>query len=72
MHILSKPLVAAIRLYQRVLSPYLPQSCRFHPSCSQYAIEAIDKHGPWRGSLLTLKRVGRCHPWHSGGFDPVE
>jgi putative membrane protein insertion efficiency factor len=60
-------LVAAYRLF---LSPLLGGRCRFFPSCSEYAEEAIRHHGPWRGSLLTLRRLGRCHPFHPGGYDP--
>ncbi len=64
-------LILPIRLYQRVISPLLGPRCRFYPSCSQYAMEAIQKHGAVRGSWLALLRVLRCHPWHSGGIDPV-
>ncbi|HZO20380.1 MAG TPA: membrane protein insertion efficiency factor YidD [Gemmatimonadaceae bacterium] len=64
-------LVASVRGYQVVLSPLLPSSCRYFPSCSAYAIEALEKHGPWRGGWLAAKRIGRCHPFHPGGFDPV-
>ncbi|ESQ14462.1 MAG TPA: membrane protein insertion efficiency factor YidD [Chromatiaceae bacterium] len=60
-----------IRTYQLVVSPFLGNHCRFYPSCSQYAIEAIDRFGTLRGSLLALRRLSRCHPWHAGGFDPV-
>ncbi|MCK9524346.1 MAG: membrane protein insertion efficiency factor YidD [Limnochordia bacterium] len=59
-----------IRGYQRFVSPLLPRSCRFYPTCSEYAIRAITKHG-WKGLWLAMKRIGRCHPWHPGGFDPV-
>jgi putative membrane protein insertion efficiency factor len=62
---------ALIRGYQVFVSPLLGPRCRFFPSCSQYAIEAIDAHGAPRGVWLTLRRLGRCHPWHAGGFDPV-
>ena len=60
-----------IRLYQWTVSPLLGPSCRFHPSCSQYALEAVLRFGVLRGSALTLKRLARCHPFHPGGFDPV-
>ena len=60
-----------IRAYQLVLSPLLGPRCRFYPSCSHYAIEAMDTHGAARGTWLTIKRISRCHPWHVGGFDPV-
>ncbi|MGI6652416.1 MAG: membrane protein insertion efficiency factor YidD [Limnochordia bacterium] len=59
-----------IRGYQRFISPLLPRSCRFYPTCSEYAVQAITKHG-WRGLWLAIKRIGRCHPWHPGGYDPV-
>lgn len=64
-------LVAFVRGYQLIISPLLPAACRYYPSCSAYAVEALEKHGAWRGSLLTIKRIGRCHPFHPGGFDPV-
>jgi putative membrane protein insertion efficiency factor len=57
--------------YRRVLSPLLGPTCRFYPSCSAYALEALEKHGAARGSWLAAKRVSRCHPWHEGGIDPV-
>lgn len=55
----------------RLISVHLPPRCRFHPSCSQYALEALQMHGAGRGSWLAIRRVGRCHPWHDGGLDPV-
>ena len=60
-----------IRAYQRLVSPLLGPRCRFHPSCSQYALEAIDTHGALRGVWLALRRLLRCHPLHPGGYDPV-
>jgi len=60
-----------IRAYQLVVSPLLGPSCRFAPSCSAYAMEAIAAHGPARGSWLAVQRIARCHPWHPGGVDPV-
>jgi len=60
-----------IRLYQLTLSRILPPSCRFYPSCSHYGYEAIQKYGLIKGGWLTVKRVGRCHPFHPGGYDPV-
>ncbi|HEY7637952.1 MAG TPA: membrane protein insertion efficiency factor YidD [Gemmatimonadales bacterium] len=60
-----------IRGYQRLLSPLLPPSCRFYPSCSQYALEAINRHGALKGSWLAACRLARCHPFNAGGFDPV-
>jgi uncharacterized protein len=62
---------AAIRVWQLLLAPVLPPSCRYLPSCSHYAEEAIVRHGPARGSWLALRRVCRCHPWGGSGFDPV-
>ena len=64
-------LVLFVRAYQVVLSPLLPASCRYQPSCSNYAIEALEKHGALRGSWLAAKRIARCHPFHPGGYDPV-
>lgn len=60
-----------IRLYQWTLSPLLGPRCRFYPSCSQYALEAITRFGVMRGGWLAARRLGRCHPWQPGGFDPV-
>lgn len=60
-----------IRGYQRMVSPILPSSCRFWPSCSQYTLEAVDRYGVIRGTWLGLRRIARCHPFHPGGFDPV-
>ena len=64
-------LVLPIRLYQRFISPFLPPTCRFSPTCSQYALEAVLEHGVLRGSWLALRRVLRCHPFSAGGYDPV-
>ncbi|MCK5245607.1 membrane protein insertion efficiency factor YidD [Candidatus Bipolaricaulota bacterium] len=66
-----KVLIFPIRVYQRVLSPLLPNRCRFHPTCSHYAVEAIEKHGAIRGVWLAIKRILKCHPLHPGGYDPV-
>jgi putative membrane protein insertion efficiency factor len=60
-----------IRAYQVCISPWLGAHCRFHPSCSQYALDAVREHGSLRGSWLTLRRLLRCHPFHPGGYDPV-
>jgi putative membrane protein insertion efficiency factor len=65
-------LVSLIRGYQVLISPILPPgTCRFHPTCSVYAIDAIRKHGAANGSWMAVKRIARCHPWHPGGYDPV-
>ena len=67
----SRVLSGMILLYQRLLSPRLGRNCRFLPTCSQYAREAIETRGAFRGSILALRRLGRCHPLHPGGYDPV-
>jgi putative membrane protein insertion efficiency factor len=64
-------LATLIRGYQRFVSPALPPSCRFYPSCSQYALEAVTRHGALKGGWLAARRLARCHPFHPGGFDPV-
>ena len=68
---LSKSFIALIKFYQRWISPMFAPSCRFHPSCSEYAIEAITLHGAVKGGYLTLRRLSKCHPLHAGGHDPV-
>jgi uncharacterized protein len=60
-----------LRIYKRWISPGLPSACRFHPTCSEYMMEAIERYGTWRGIGLGLRRLARCHPFHQGGFDPV-
>lgn len=69
--LLSYPLIFLVRLYQVTLSPLIGGSCRFHPTCSNYAIGALREHGPFKGLYLSVKRILRCHPWHAGGYDPV-
>lgn len=64
-------LILLVKAYRYGISPFLGQNCRFSPSCSEYAIEALHRHGAFRGLLLALRRVSRCHPWNPGGFDPV-
>jgi putative membrane protein insertion efficiency factor len=68
---MTRVLIAFIKLYQITLSPFFGQQCRFSPTCSQYAIESLQKHGIFKGLLLTIKRLSHCHPWHVGGHDPV-
>ncbi len=68
---MRKQVVAALRIYKRWISPMLPAACRYSPTCSEYMIEAVEKHGVARGVWMGLKRLGRCHPFHEGGFDPV-
>ena len=63
--------IAVLKFYKRFISPLLPSACRFHPTCSVYMMEAIEKHGAVRGVAMGLKRLGKCHPFHCGGFDPV-
>lgn len=64
-------LIKAVQLYRLLISPWFPPTCRFHPSCSHYAITAIQIHGPLSGSWLAVKRLLRCHPWGGHGYDPV-
>ena len=68
---MSGLMLAAIRFYQRSISVQTGPTCRYQPTCSQYAYEAIDRHGPWRGVWLAARRLGRCHPGRAGGYDPV-
>ena len=71
MRILSKMLILPIKFYQSAISPMFPPACRYTPSCSQYAIEAIMTHGPFKGMWLAMKRILRCNPWGGEGYDPV-
>jgi uncharacterized protein len=70
-HPISRLLIAGVCLYRATLGPLLGGQCRFHPTCSQYAIDAIHKHGPWRGAWKTLRRLARCHPLGGSGYDPA-
>jgi putative membrane protein insertion efficiency factor len=71
MNIMARILMWMIRAYQVILSPFFGQQCRFYPTCSQYALEAINRHGAIVGSYYTMRRLIRCHPWHAGGHDPI-
>ena len=63
--------IALLRLYKRWISPMLPSACRYHPTCSEYMMDAIARYGVVRGVWMGVRRIGRCHPFHEGGFDPV-
>ena len=71
LRILALPFMALIKLYQWILSPLLGPKCRFTPTCSQYSMQAFKKYGVFKGLWLTIKRIGRCHPWGGHGYDPV-
>lgn len=64
-------LIAGVKVYQMLLSPLLGANCRFHPTCSAYSVEALQVHGAWRGLVLSIKRISKCHPWGASGYDPV-
>ena len=68
---MSWPLIGLVKLYRLAISPWLGMNCRFQPTCSEYAIEALQKHGVFKGTWLAAKRIGRCHPWGGSGYDPV-
>ena len=69
--VMALPLILLVKFYQYCISPYTPASCRFVPTCSQYAIEALKKHGPFKGLYFAIRRILRCHPWGGSGYDPV-
>jgi len=69
--IFSLPFIALIKIYQLIISPWLGPKCRYTPTCSQYAVEALKKYGPLKGLWLAIKRISRCHPWGGHGYDPV-
>lgn len=69
--LLAQPLVGLVKLYRLAISPWLGGNCRFQPTCSTYAIEALQTHGVLRGTWLAARRIGRCHPWGGSGYDPV-
>lgn len=68
---LKAGIILLIKIYQKVVSPWTPASCRYNPTCSSYSIDAFQKHGLWKGFVLTIKRIGSCHPWGGSGHDPV-
>jgi uncharacterized protein len=68
---MKRPLILAIRGYRYLLSPWWGNHCRFDPTCSEYAMRAIEERGVLRGTWLAMRRISKCHPWHRGGFDPV-
>jgi uncharacterized protein len=68
---ISKLFIFIVRLYQGVISPLYPATCRYTPTCSEYSVQALKKHGPWKGGWLAIKRIGSCHPWGGSGYDPV-
>jgi putative membrane protein insertion efficiency factor len=68
---MRNPLIGLLRFYKWGISPLLPPACRFHPTCSEYMLEAVEKHGTLRGVWMGLRRLAKCHPFHAGGFDPV-
>ncbi|WP_129724420.1 membrane protein insertion efficiency factor YidD [Xylanivirga thermophila] len=69
---MKKFFIFLIKFYQRAISPGLPRNCRFYPTCSQYAIEAIEKYGATKGLWLAMKRISKCHPFNPGGYDPLQ
>ena len=68
---MRKLVMSGLRFYKRWISPLLPSACRFHPTCSEYMLEAVHRYGVWRGVWMGVKRLGRCHPFQEGGYDPV-
>ena len=68
---MKQAVIFLVRAYRLLLSPYLPPSCRYLPTCSQYAEEALDKYGALKGGMIALKRISRCHPWGGNGYDPL-
>ncbi|MGB0198894.1 MAG: membrane protein insertion efficiency factor YidD [Flavobacteriaceae bacterium] len=69
--VLIFPFVLLIKIYQTLISPFFPATCRFSPTCSSYSLEAFQKYGPIKGLWLSVKRIGKCHPWGGKGYDPV-
>ena len=71
-NILKRSIILMVRGYQIFISPIMPGKCRFYPTCSTYFIQAVEKYGPFKGSLLGIKRILKCHPFHEGGYDPLK
>ena len=71
-NVLKRSIILLVRGYQIFISPILPGKCRFYPTCSAYFIQAVEKYGPFKGSLLGVKRILKCHPFHEGGYDPLK
>jgi len=71
-NIVRDKIIAMIQTYQKLVAPFIPPCCRFYPSCSNYAVQSLEKYGVFKGSLLSLKRLLKCNPFHPGGLDPVE
>lgn len=69
--VMKKVLIGSVHFYQKYISPMSPPTCRFYPTCSNYALEALAEHGAMKGSFMAAKRISKCHPFHEGGFDPV-
>ncbi|MCT4618129.1 MAG: membrane protein insertion efficiency factor YidD [Marinisporobacter sp.] len=65
-------LIGMVKLYRKYISPLKPQTCRFYPTCSQYALQALEKYGAIRGTMISIKRILKCHPFHTGGYDPLK
>jgi putative membrane protein insertion efficiency factor len=68
---MALPFILLIKFYRAAISPFIPPSCRFTPTCSAYALESLQRHGALRGTWLAIRRIGKCHPFHGGGYDPV-
>lgn len=71
-YVLNGLLIGLVQFYRHCISPLKPRTCRFYPSCSTYTLEALQKYGPFKGSYLGIKRILKCHPFHEGGYDPLE
>ncbi|MCF8001517.1 MAG: membrane protein insertion efficiency factor YidD [Halanaerobiales bacterium] len=69
---MSKLILWLIKVYQKVISPWTPKTCRFHPTCSEYSYQAVKKYGAFKGGFKSIKRISKCHPFNSGGYDPLK